>query len=73
MCAFSDKAVSHLPVTVEARVRPQANPCIICGVQSVNGIGWCQCNRSPRVNIVLPTLCTHTSDILSQMLYDSNN
>jgi hypothetical protein len=71
--AFSDKAVSHLPLSAEARVRPQASPCVICGAHRVNGIGWCQCTWPFRVSIVLPMLCTQSSDILSPMLYDSNN
>lgn len=72
MCAFSDKAVSHLPVIAEARVRPRASPCVIFGVQRVYGIDWCQRTWSPLASIVLPLLCTHSSDILSPVLYDSN-
>jgi len=62
-----------MPVTAEARVRPRASPFIICGVQSVKGIDLCQCTWSPRASIVLPMLRTHSSDILSLVLYDSNN
>jgi hypothetical protein len=72
MCASSDKAVSRLPVTVEARGRTLARPCVICDVQNVNGIGCCQCTWPFRVSIVLPMLCGHSSDILSPVLYDSN-
>lgn len=73
MCAISDKADSHLPVTAETRVRPRASPYVICGVQRVTGIGWCQCTWSSHVSIVVSMLCTHTSDILTPVLYDSNN
>jgi hypothetical protein len=34
------QAVSHRPLTAEARVRARVNPCGICGGQSGTGIGF---------------------------------
>jgi hypothetical protein len=48
-CAMA-QVVSRRPLTVEARVRDQDNPCGICGGQSGTGIGF-----SP-VNIIPPSL-----------------
>jgi hypothetical protein len=46
------QAVSHRPLTAEARVRSRVSPCEICGGQSGTGTGFSQSCRFPPVNFI---------------------
>jgi hypothetical protein len=50
------QAVSRRPLTTEARVRAQVNPCGICDGQSGTGTGFLRVLRFSPVNIIPPSL-----------------
>jgi hypothetical protein len=52
------QALSHRPVTVEARVQSQASPCGICGARSDTRILFLRILRMFPVSIIQPTLRT---------------
>jgi hypothetical protein len=57
-CATA-QAVGCWRLTAEALVHVQVNPCVICGGQSGNGIGFSLSSLVFPVNIIPPGLHTH--------------
>jgi hypothetical protein len=51
-----DQVVSYQPLTVEARVRTQVNPCGICGEQSGTGTGFSLSSLVSRQYVIPPSL-----------------